>query len=79
MSGGRRLDGDAEFGGDGCELSEFRHGCRRGGPQFAKHPVEATTRRAKDEHAGRLVADIAEGMAVLSRNRTDVDQAAARW
>jgi DNA-binding transcriptional LysR family regulator len=61
-SGSRRLDGDAVFGGDGRELSKFRHALGGGRIQSGKHLVEAATRRTQDQDTGRLVADIAEGM-----------------
>nr|WP_258119584.1 hypothetical protein [Mesorhizobium onobrychidis] len=63
ISGSRCLDGDSVFGGDGHELSHFRHAGSGRGIKFCKHLIKAATRRAKDEHASRLVADIADGTA----------------
>src|SRR5205814_10651126 len=43
--------------------SHFRHAGNGRGVEFGKHLIKAATRCAKDEHAGWLVADVADGMA----------------
>jgi hypothetical protein len=69
ISGGRRLDGHAIFGGNGRQLSEPWHSGRGGGLQFAEHLIEAVARCAQDKDARRLIADIAEGMAPAAIRR----------
>ena len=49
------------------QLAELGHAGSRGGVQFGEHLVEAATRRAQNEHARRLVAGIAEGVAPATR------------